>query len=137
MHQTVDIDLRDPSGAYRVVLIGALDEMTAAYVREKVRHIARATGTAVHQVEIAVLSTGDAGDVVLDVTLELATGRMQSRITARSVMAALDRFESQLRRLGSSESVRLRPAIRNRSGATRSAPRRHTADDLSESRPAR
>lgn len=96
--QHVDIDLRDPSGAYRVVLIGAVDEMTAAYVREKMRHIARATGERVHQVEIEVSPADVQGNVVIDVKVDLDSRRVQSRIAAPSAMAAVDRFESQLRR---------------------------------------
>lgn len=112
--QRVDIDLRDPSGAYRVVLIGAVDEMTAAYVREKVRHIARATGETVHQVEIEISPAEVQGNVVIEVKVDLDSRRVQSRIAAPSAMAAVDRFESQLRRqLESPEGNRAPTATRN------------------------
>ena len=88
MQGGVDLDLRHGSLGGEVILVGVVDEVTAAYVREKVRHIGRATG----------------GDVIVDVAMDLDFGSVHARVGAQSTMAALDRFESQLRRRLASES---------------------------------
>jgi ribosome-associated translation inhibitor RaiA len=104
MQGGVDLDLRHGSLGGEVILVGVVDEVTAAYVREKVRHIGRATGNGVHYAEIHVAPVGDGGDVIVDVAMDLDFGSVHARVGAQSTMAALDRFESQLRRRLASES---------------------------------
>jgi ribosome-associated translation inhibitor RaiA len=85
-------------GATRIVVLGAVDEVTAAYVREKLRQVAHATGRSIRRAEVQIAPLNDEGDVLVDLTIEVGKLAVRSRVAASTAMAALDRFESQLRR---------------------------------------
>jgi ribosome-associated translation inhibitor RaiA len=85
-------------GTPDVAVVGAPDAVTASYVREKLRQVARATGRPIGRAVVSIAVLDDGGDVLVDVTIEIAHRSLRSRVVAGSAMSALDRFESQLRR---------------------------------------
>jgi ribosome-associated translation inhibitor RaiA len=90
----------EPGAAHeaRIVVVGAEDAVTAAYVREKLRQVSRATGRPIARAEVRIVPLDDGADVVVDLTIEVGKLAVRSRVAASSAMSALDRFESQLRR---------------------------------------
>lgn len=91
------VPLGGPSVSH-IVVIGAVDEVTTAYVREKLRQVSRATGRPIGRAEVQIAPLDDEGDVLVDLTIEVGKLAVRSRVAASSAMSALDRFESQLRR---------------------------------------
>jgi ribosome-associated translation inhibitor RaiA len=85
-------------GATRIVVVGAVDELTAAYIKEKLHQVSRATGRQIARAEVQISPLDEAGDVLVDLTIEVGRLAVRSRVAASSAMSALDRFESQLRR---------------------------------------